>query len=160
MILKYRPHLEGRGIFSSKTRARLLGTKTRGREPSEFKGSQQEANFWYRQKMGVKGGLRDLELFMEVVDEKRVNEVITFESIKPLVEALLLRPIRNNSKPNLDRVKIAHLFIHKGFQYLEHLSRDSIGGLHKRAISDGLEACDILVNLFRPPSERFKRSRN
>ena len=156
MILKYEKHIKAKsGIFTSKTRARLLGTKIKGREPSEFKGSQQEANFWYRQKIGIKSGLRDLELFMEGVDEKKVNEIITFENINPLVELLLLRPTRKNSIVNLDRVKIARIFIQRGFQYLRKMSKDSIGGLHERAISEALEVCDYLVDLHLPASERL-----
>jgi hypothetical protein len=101
-----------------------------------------------------------LQLFIEMGDEYSVNKVITPETINPLAETLFLRPIKENSEPNLNRIKIAQFFIQKGFQYLQYVGRDVLGGLHTRAIRDGLEACDYIVDLFLPPSETWKRPRD
>ena len=150
-------YIEGKGIFSSKVRGRLLGIKTRGREPNEFKNPQSKANFWYSRREAIKGVLKDIQLFIEVADEESLNRVITIESIKPIVEALLFSRIKENVAPNVNTVKITQMFIHRSFQYLKRMNKDNIGRFHEKAISNGLETCDILANLLLPFGERWER---
>ena len=152
--------IEGKGIFNSKTRGHLLGIKTRGREPIEFKKPQDKANFWYARREAIKGGLKDIELFIEVADEESLNQVINFDRIKPLVDSLLFSRIKGNAEPNVNTVKIAQMFIHRSFQYLRRMNKDNIGRLNERAISDALEICDILANLLLPYGERWERPRD
>ena len=153
-------YIEGKGIFSSKVRGRLLGIKTRGREPNEFKNPQSKANFWYSRREAIKGSIKDLELFIEVADEDNLNRVINFESTKPIVEALLFSRIKENAEPNVNTVKIAQMLIHRSFQYLKRMNKDNIGRLHEKAISNGLETCDVLANLLLPFSERWEHPRD
>ena len=156
--------IEGKGIFNSKTRGKLLGIKTRGREPIEFKKPQDRANFWFARRESIKGGIKDIELFIEVADEDSLNQVITFDRIKPLIDALLFSRINEKSKPNVNTVKIARMFIHRSFQYLERMNKlmnkDSIGSFHETAISNGLQICDTLANLLLPMGERWEHPRD
>ena len=143
-----------KGLFTPTTRKRLLGEVPEGKIPLKDK-----ATWRYKNREHVKTALIDLQLFIEMGDEYSVSDTVTQESMKPIVEALLLRPLQENAKPDLKRAEIAKLFIHAGFEYLQQVKKEPAGGLYERAISDGLEICDALVDLFRPPSERFERPR-
>ena len=155
VISKYRRYVSAKGIFYPKTRAKLLGIKTQGRETAEpFKTSQEKANFWYRRRNEVKGCLKDLELFIEVANKNSVNEVITLERLKPLVEALLLRPVWKNAEPDLERAEIAKLFIHAGFEYLMQMQKIYIREYDATTINNAREEANFLIDLFRPLDER------
>jgi hypothetical protein len=152
-------YIEGKGIFNSKTRGKLLGIKTRGREPIAFKKPQDKADFWFARRESIKGGLKDIELFIEVADEESLNQVINFDGIKPLVDALLFSRINDKPKPNVNTVKIAQMLIHRSFQYLRRMNKNNIGSLHERAINEGLQICDTLANLLLPYGERWEHPR-
>jgi len=130
----------------------------------EFKNPQSKANFWLARREGIKGGLKDIELFIKVADEKSLNMIITFDRIKPLVDALLFSRMKNESKPNENTVKIAQMFIHRSFQFLERMNKemnsDSIGSFNEKAISNGLQICDNLANLLLPIGERWEHPKH
>jgi len=148
LIAKYYGDRLVGGIFSNKTRRRLLGTLgLSGRYRTEN-------DFYYDVRNYVKTALCDLRVFIEKAGRGNVNQVLTREALKPVVEALLLSPIVHKSDPDLARAEIAQMFIQAGFEYLEQMQKEHVTGLYKRAVDDGLQACNYLVELFKQYGER------
>jgi hypothetical protein len=50
------------------------------------------------------------------------------------------------------------MFIRTGFEYLMQMQKKHATGLYRRAIDDGIDACNYLVELFRNPSEKRRVS--
>jgi hypothetical protein len=102
----------GRGIFTSKTRKRIMGIM---KQPEPGLSRNQ---FWWKRRNEVERALIDLRLFIEKAERDDVNQVITRESLTPVVEALLGRPIVEDDVGDLNLAEIAQLLIQNGFDYL------------------------------------------
>lgn len=141
LIAKFSPHVKARGgIFTKKTRGRLLGIlRQTGRGRTEH-------DFWYDVRNYVKTGLIDLELFIEMADKKHVNQVVTKETLTPVVRALLFHQILDEAEPDVRRAEIAQLLIHEGFRYLRG---GAVTLSHKRAIEEALDLTNYLVERAR-----------
>lgn len=87
-------------------------------------------------------------------DGSIVSEVLALERMKPIAEALFLRPVWDDDEPDLVRARIAQIFIHAGFRYLTGMQKEYVSGLYERAVNDGIEACRYLVEFFMPSEER------
>ncbi|MDH5481480.1 MAG: hypothetical protein OEY22_01175 [Candidatus Bathyarchaeota archaeon] len=138
---QYRYH-QG-GIFRDATRERIMtkkGISGRGRT---------KAQFWYRQREYVKTALIDLQLFLEMAGKNNVNQVVTAESLKPIVNALLWHPILDEDAPDQNRAEISELFIKAGFEYLNVKSSNHITLSHKRTIDEALNLTSYLVRHFK-----------
>lgn len=144
-----------KGLFTPTKRKRLLGEIPKGKREIKYK-----SQFRYEVREQVKTALIDFQLFIGMGDKDSVNDVITPEIIKPLVDVLLFSRIKETAEPNVNTVKIAQMFIHQGFQYLQRISKDNIGRLHEGAIGNALEICDILANLHLPFGERWEHPRD
>lgn len=105
-------------------------------------------------KESVKTALIDLELFIEVSDKKDVDQVITQETLKPVVEALLWYPLIKPDKPDMKRAEIAQLFIQVGFNYLSAMKPASMTSSHHRTKDDAIDLSYFLVDAFKPENER------
>lgn len=135
-------HRQG-GIFWGKTRERIM-TK-RG-----LSGRSRAINtFWYRQRENVKTALIDLQLFIEMAGKDQVNQVVTRETLKPVVEALLSKPIEDRAKAELTRAEIAQLFIETGFNYLR-ATQPLPQAIHE-TLNNASDSIDFLIRNF--PSE-------
>ena len=100
------------GIFTRKTRQRLtgvLGLSGRNRTKNDF---------WYDQREKVKRALIDLELFIRCADKDQVNQVLTRDTLLPIVVWLFMKP--TVAEPDVIRSDIADLFIHNSFSYLRN----------------------------------------
>lgn len=73
------------GIFTKDKRRKLLGLKQK-----QGKYFEDTADFWYDVRSSIKSGLKDLELFFDVADQKQIKEVI---HDTPLKEELQLSKI-------------------------------------------------------------------
>ncbi|MCW3976823.1 MAG: hypothetical protein NWE77_02700 [Candidatus Bathyarchaeota archaeon] len=138
----------GSGLFTRSTREKLLGKK----RIWDGKGDEATRNtFWYRTNKRVKTALKDLQLFIELADKNYVNQVVTVETLKPVVKALLYQPIHDQEVPNRKRAEIAKLFIEEGFGYLGAKSENFVTTLPttKRTVEDALSLSSYLVESFR-----------
>ena len=136
------------GIFTQKTRKKILtkeGISGRG---------QTKNTFWYRQRENVKTSLIDLQLFLEQAGENNVKQVFSEETLKPVVEALLFKPIIDQSEAELKRAEIAKLFIRVGFEYLKQMQKRFLREYDVKIIDNALGEANFLVDHFRPESER------
>lgn len=147
LIAKFKPHIKRRGgIFTTKTRERLLGIRGQaGRDRTKY-------DFWYDMRNYVKTALVDLQLFIEVADRGNLHQVITYETLKPLVETLLWHPVVDHAEPDLKRAEIAQLFIQAGFNYLRSMKGITLS--HGRTIEEAVDLSRYLVESFKPESER------
>ncbi|MGA2308286.1 MAG: hypothetical protein ABSG57_01905 [Candidatus Bathyarchaeia archaeon] len=179
-IAAFKLYINSRGgIFRKNRRKQLLGILGRGGrmgEGGKLEGSgkmekQAKSTFWYKVRSSVRVGLVDVNLFVEVADRDDVNQVVTKETLEPIVKALLLKPtiyvpvIAGSEKeggrqravrepPDLVRAEIAMLLIKYGFGYLKSMQMNHITSSHRRTIDDAFDLSNYLVELFKPESER------
>jgi len=140
-IDKFKRLYHGRqgGIFTQKTRDRILtkkGISGRGRAKNQF---------WYRQRENVKTALIDILLFIELSDKKDVDQVLTKESLEPIIRALLFGGAVFNKTSDKNRAKIADILIRQGFRYLEGKAGSHITKSHDRTITEALDLSNYLV---------------
>jgi len=138
---KYRPFIEKRGgIFTPAKRRRLLRYS-----PGRHGYSKADADFRYTARLFVKQALVDLEMFLEMADEKDVSRIINQESLEPIVRALL----RNVSdKPNASLAKIAHMLIWYGFHYLKTQNPIRLIDILDSQIDDAIKSSNYLTDCF------------
>jgi len=131
------------GLFVEATRNKLLDMK-------DSSGGRQY-RFWHKNRKRIKTALIDLQLFLEIANEKNVNQVFNEETLQPFVGALLYRYKYNSTKS-----KIAQLFIEIGFSYLYHANRGVLTPSQRRAIEDASSLSKQLTFLTLPEEEREK----
>jgi len=152
MLEKYKRHIfASRGIFHSKTRKRLLGQlKLSGRYRTK-------TAFWSEQEQKVKSALVDLQLFIETAEElhnENIEKVLNLETLKPIVEALLLNPVNRNAEPDYSRGEIANLFVQNGFWYLQCMGKKLINESSIHTINLACDLSHFLADSFRSDSEK------
>ena len=146
---KFRPFINNEGgIFVSKARKRLMGLS-----PGRPGWSEDSADFRHDMRTYVKNALKDIELFIEAADKKDVNRVINSESLEPVLSALLRHPVVDRAEPDLERAKIAQLFIRSGFEYLTPVSAPYDQSYEHRMIYDAIRLSRDLVNRFKAGDE-------
>jgi len=140
LVEKYKLHLNRKGgIFTTKTRGNLLGISVKGRKIRD-----QNYDFRYDLRNQVKTALVDLELFLEAADVDDVDEIITKETLKPVVKALL-----PNNVASLMIAEIAQMFIEASFEYLTTAYMDiNYPLLYDEIVKKALELSDLLVGQY------------
>jgi hypothetical protein len=116
------------GIFTQRTRERIMtneGLSGRGITRNQF---------WYRQRENVKTALIDLQLFTEFSDKTNIDQVLTKDSLEPIITSLLRVPAEVEPDPNL--AEIAEMLIHWAFEYLQEKSVQNITLSHRRTIEE------------------------
>ena len=134
------------GIFTNKTRMRLLNL-VHGREKTMN-------DFWYDRRKNIEAALVDIQLFVEVAGKDNVNQVMTWDSLRPIIHQLLYEPAYDLTGPDINKAEIASRLIQAGFVYLSMKKRNHITNSHQRTINDALDLSSYLVELFKPESER------
>jgi hypothetical protein len=135
------------GIFTTKTRDRILGVKgLSGR-------NRTKNDFWYDVRERVKTALIDLQLFIEMSKEKQVNAVLTKESLESIVIALLWSTA-NLGEPDTNRAEIARLFIKWGFSYLSQVLPDLMTISHEQTRASAVDLADFLAESSKPKTDR------
>jgi len=153
IIDRFKRHVAtaGSGIFTRSTREKLLGTKRmwggRGQEGGrDEKVMKRTVNtFWYRTRNQVRTALTDLQFFIESADKSNVNQVVTAETLSPIVYGLLDLPIKQKKIPDRVRSEIARLFIEAGFRYLSGTNVDYMTLSHKRTLGEALDLATLLA---------------
>ena len=136
------------GIFHNRTRKKIItkeGISGRGRTKDQF---------WYRQRENVKTGLIDFRLFIEEAGKNNVNQVVNEESLRPIVTALLERPLIHQDPIDIERAEVANLFIKYGLKYLRG---GAVTKIHKRSIDEALDLAHYLLLKVRMESEGVKK---
>lgn len=83
-----------------------------------------------------------------------MNQVITTETLKPVVEALLWHPVVARAEPDLTRAEIAQLFIRVGFDYLSSMRPSDMTKAHQDTVNQASDLSNWLVDRFKPEGER------
>jgi len=140
IIAKFNQYLKARGgIFTRKTRGRLLGIPNL---PGRKKTTKYD--FWHDRRNDVKMALIDLQIFTEVAGKKNFDEVISKETLSPLIKDIL----SFYGGPNQNKADIARLFIQEGFNYLQRMKPENITLAHRRTIEEALDLSNYLVEVF------------
>jgi hypothetical protein len=129
-IAKFKPFIAkaGGGIFTRKTRERLLGIQpVSGR-------NRTKNDFWYDVRNRVENGLVDLELFIRVADRGQVNQVMTKKTLEPVITSLLR--VSSEAEPDPNLAEIAEMLIHWAFEYLQDKTPESMTLAHRRTIEE------------------------
>jgi len=126
------------GIFGSKTRERILT----GKGISEKDPYRNQ--FWYRHRENVKTALIDLQLFVELAGRSNVNQVVTWESLSPIVSALL-KGFAFGGERDMNRAEIAQMFVQEGLEYLQEMNPD-LSMTVNRSISEAVDLSRHLVS--------------
>ena len=158
LIAKFKPFIasSGGGIFTRKTRERLVGIKTlSGRDRTKN-------DFWYDVRNRVRNALKDLELFIETADRDQVNQAITKESLEPVVTTLLWGIALHDPQPNETMAEIADMLIQWGFRHFEQKAGRSITLSHERTMKEAKDLSNYLLHTIKgtryfKPSEVFGR---
>jgi hypothetical protein len=145
---EYKSHLNRKGgIFTAKTRGNLLGISTKGRK-SRYK----DYDFCYDVRNQVKAALVDLKLFLETANTMDVDDVMTDETLRPVVRALL-----PDNVASLIMAKISKMFIEESFHYLRTAYTKMINPnyFYDRTIADAFQLSELLVKQYATfPSRR------
>lgn len=143
LIAKFQPIIAkaGGGIFTKKTRERLLGTRgLAGRDRTK-------SDFWFDVRNRVKNALVDLALFIETSDKDQINQVLTKESLEPVVYALLqYYSIWFGKEPDPNRAEIADMLILLSFRFLKESAKGNITLSHERTMTEAVDLSDFLVS--------------
>jgi hypothetical protein len=138
------------GIFTKKTRKRLLGIEGQtGRGRTKY-------DFWYDVRKYVKTALIDLQLFIELAGKSNIDQVITAESLKPVLYSLVWHPVIHKEEKDMEKAKIAKLLIDVGFGYLSSNMHKHLTEPHRRSIGEAIEVADYLVKTLETDLERKK----
>jgi len=150
LIDKFRRLYEGTqgGIFRSKTRERILTGE------GISLGDTYRNQFWYRHRENVKTALIDLQLFVELAGRSNVNQVVTWESLTPIVSALL-KGFAVGGERDMNRAEMAQMFVQRGLEYLREMNPD-MSLVEIRTID---EATDLSKRLVRATHARISELR-
>ena len=135
-----------KGIFTRKTRRRLVGASgLSGRDRTM-------SDFWYDQRNRVRAALIDLEIFLMVAGPSNVDQVFTFENVKPVISTLLWN---RGPEPNAAVALIAQYLIESGFTYLRRHKSNLVTEIHEQIINHSLDISRLLASNFAPEKERL-----
>jgi hypothetical protein len=159
LIAKFKPFTDkaGGGIFTKKTRERLLGLRVAsGRDRTRNQ-------FWYDVRNNVKNALVDLELFIETTDKDQLDQVLTRKSLEPVI-AVLFQGFKaySETEADLNRADIADMLILLAFRYLKEKARKGISLSHSRTIDEAVDLTDFLLHMIKgetyyTPEDMFGR---
>ena len=148
LIAKFNEHImkaDG-GAFTPITRKRLTGIKgLSGRERTKN-------DFWNDVRKRVKRALIDIELFIEFAERGQVNQVLSAETLEPIVSALL-KGFAFGGELDTKRAEIAHMFVKQGLEYLRGMNPD-MSLVEIRTID---EAVDLSKRLVYAVKDRYKQ---
>lgn len=146
LIAKFQPFIAraGGGIFLRKTRERLLGTRTvTGRDRTKN-------DFSYDVRNRVENALVDLELFIQASDREQVHQVITRESLEPVITSLLRGYSVSSQRENDSTLgEIADMLIHWAFDYWKIWAPESMTLSHSRTIDEAEDLSRYLLRTIK-----------
>ena len=137
------------GIFTQTTRDKILtrkGISGKGMPKNQF---------WYRQRENVKTALIDLQLFVEASEKSDVDQIVTKESLEPIIGAFLLGEAVISDPPDKNRAETADMLIRLGFSYLEQKIGQSLTLSHERTMKEALDLSKYLLETIK--GERYSR---
>jgi hypothetical protein len=159
LLAKYSKLVEVKtgGIFTAKTRKRMLGVSGPGRKRLDTDRSKYD--LWYDVRKNVEIALKDLKFFIEAAGDANVNQVITRDALEPIVRELLwdssidIPPFPDRAKLYLERARIADLFIKWGFDYLSEMNSNMMPLPLKKTMEEAIALSQFLLATFKAGSE-------
>lgn len=97
----------------------------------------------------------DLTRLANMLPKDQLKQIFTWETLKPLVEALLPHP---QAEPDPVRAQIAQLFIEHGFWCLMGMKPELMTKAHLRTKDEATDIVNFLVESFKPEGNRFFHS--
>ena len=134
------------GIFGRKTREKII-TKEGISESSPARNT-----FWYRQRENVKTALLDLYLFLEEAGDDNLKQVITEETLNPIIQSIFKRHPLDGTDPR--KAEIARSLILAGFYYLRNTHVGKLTVSHQNTIHEAVDLADFLAESLKPRGER------
>jgi len=140
------------GIFSRIAREKMMGLK---RLPAK---GQPRNDFWYKNRLYVSSALKDLSIFAQAAGPENVSQVITLDSLKPVLDSIIWSDITGPDGDIVDseKAKIAQYMVELGFAYLERINPHYIAKLAYRVIDEAVEISRYLTAISLPEEERAK----
>ena len=138
------------GIFRRSAREQMMGLR---RYPVK---GQPLNDFWYKRRLYVSSALKDLSIFLMAGGSENVGQVITLDSLKPVLDGIIWNDITGPEGDVVDseKAKIAQYMIELGFAYLERINPHYIAKLAYRVIDDAREVSRYLTAISLPEEER------
>lgn len=143
--IKYQDHLRtaSGGLFDPRARRRLMGLA----KPYGGRYAQNSLiNFWNRIKEDVANALVDLALFVEAAPIEKIDDVITLDTIKPLLNAYFQLEYFSYAERSIVKAEIAQEVVEAGFKYLLVNQFSNVQDYHSRIIKDALGVSQDLAN--------------
>jgi hypothetical protein len=134
------------GLFTPRTRQRLIGEAKTERST--------KTDFSYDVRERVKNGLADLTLFMKFAESKDIEQTITAERLKPLIESLFETRYPVKRRSDTRTIAIANLLVQLGFYHLYMVKRHDMTQAHKRTIREALDLANYLFQSFLAEKDR------
>ena len=152
LIVEFQPFVKARGgIFTRKTRERLLGTRVASGR------NRTKNQFWYDVRNEAKIALKDLELFVETADREQKDQVLTRGSLEPIIRTMLqTNLVWSENEPNPTKAEIADMLIRWGFDYLKAMTNQSLTLSHERTMNEALDLSSYLLSQIK--GTRYGRS--
>jgi hypothetical protein len=148
LITIFRPFIQsgGGGLFTTKTRKRLLGIlAASGRDRTKNQ-------FWYDVRNKARNALEDLHLFVSTADEDQVFQVFTNEALEPVIRSLLCKSFYTNSESDPKIAEIANMLIQRSFDYFKEKASKSITLSHERTINEAVDLSNYLCQTIKGTS--------
>lgn len=145
MIDKYElwPESGKGGIFTRKARERLIGIAR------PFGNNQSKNDFWMKRRYDIQSALIDLTIFFEVAGPQNVHQVVTVETLEPVIKSLLYADeIHLGDQPDPKKALIAQFLIEAGFHFLARNQPHKITSSHKRTLEEAIDLSRYLTAEF------------
>jgi hypothetical protein len=93
----------------------------------------------------------DLTKLADMLPKDQLEQIFTWETLKPVVEALL----HNQTEPDPVRAQIAQLFIEEGFGCLVGMKTELMTKVHLRTKDEATDLANYIVESLKPDGKRF-----
>lgn len=144
----FKPFVErgGSGLFTTKTRKRLLGILVAsGRDRTKNQ-------FWYDVRNKARNALQDLNLFVSTADEEQVFQVFTKETLEPVIRSLLYKSFYASSESDPNIAEIANMLIERSFDYFKEKASKGITLSHDRTMNEAVDLSNYLCQTIKGTS--------
>ena len=108
-------------------------------------------DFWFDQRNNVRTALKDLEIFLMVASPSNVDQVFSFENVKPVIDCLLWN---RGPQPDATVALIAQYLIESGFTSLMRHKQDLVTEIHEQTINHSLDISRLLAAHFESEDKR------
>lgn len=98
--------------------------------------------------------IADLTRLARTLPRNQFVQIFRSKILRELTETLLWHPVVEKADPDLERARIAQLFIESGFNYLRYMKGNRVTLSHRRTIDEAVDLSVFLLESFKPDSEQ------